>query len=59
LVGTTEIRISLGTSCCRWVDNIKMDLAGIGWGDLDYIGLAQDRNRWRALLNSVMELWVP
>jgi hypothetical protein len=37
----------------RWVDNIKMDLGEVGWGDVDWIGLAQDRNRLRALVNSV------
>jgi hypothetical protein len=42
-----------------WVDNIKMDLGGVGWGDVDCIGLAQDRNRWRALVNSVLNLRVP
>jgi hypothetical protein len=42
---------------CRWVDNIKMDLREIGWGDVDWIDLAQDK--WRALVNTVMNLWVP
>jgi hypothetical protein len=36
-----------------WVDNIRMDLGEVGWGDVDWIGLAQDRNRWRALVNAV------
>jgi hypothetical protein len=40
----------------RWVDNIKMDVGEVGWGDMDKIGLAQDRNRWRALVNSVLNL---
>jgi hypothetical protein len=35
-----------------------LDLGELGWGDMDWIGLAQDRNRWRALVNSVMNLWV-
>jgi hypothetical protein len=43
----------------RWVDNIKMDLLEIGWGDVDWIGLAQDRDKWRALVNAVMNLRVP
>jgi hypothetical protein len=43
----------------RWVDNIKMDLGEVGWGDVDWIGLAKDRNRWRALVNSVLNLRVP
>jgi hypothetical protein len=38
------------------VDNIRMDLGEVGWGDVDWIGLAQDRNRWRALVNSVLNL---
>jgi hypothetical protein len=43
----------------RWVDNIKMDLVEVGWGDVDWIGLPQDRDRWRALVNAVMNLRVP
>jgi hypothetical protein len=43
----------------RWVDNIRMDLGEVGRGDVDWIGLAQDRNRWRALVNSVLNLRVP
>jgi hypothetical protein len=42
----------------RWLDNIKMDLVEVGWGDVDWIGLAQDRDRWRALVNSVLNLRV-
>jgi hypothetical protein len=44
---------------CRCVDNIRMDLGVVGLGDVDWIGLAKDRNRWRALVNSVLNLWVP
>jgi hypothetical protein len=43
----------------KWVDNIRMDLGEVGWGDVDWIGLAQDTNRGRALVNAVMNLWVP
>jgi hypothetical protein len=43
----------------RWINNIKVDLLEIGLGVLDWIGLAQDRYRWRALVNVVMNLWVP
>jgi hypothetical protein len=43
----------------RWVDNIKMDLREIGWNGRDWIDLAQDRDRWRALVNTVMNLRVP
>jgi hypothetical protein len=41
------------------MDNIRMDLGEVGWGDVDWIGLAKDRNRWRALVNSVLNLRVP
>jgi hypothetical protein len=44
---------------CRWVDNIKMDLLELGWGDVDWIGLAQDTKRWGALTISVLNLRVP
>jgi hypothetical protein len=59
LVGKPEGRRPLGRPRHRWVDNIRMDLEEVGWGDVDWIGLAQDRNRWRALVNSVLNLWVP
>jgi hypothetical protein len=49
----------LGRPRHRWVDNIRMDLGEVGWGDLDWIGLAKDRNRWRAVVNSVLNLRVP
>jgi hypothetical protein len=49
----------LGRPRRRWVDNIRMDLGEVGSGDVDWIGLAQDRNKWRALVNSVLNLWVP
>jgi hypothetical protein len=59
LVGKLEGKRPLGRPRCRWVDNIRMDLVEVGWGDVDWIGLAQDRNRWRALVNSVLNLWAP
>jgi hypothetical protein len=43
----------------RWADNIKGDLREIGWGGVDWIDLAQDRDQWRAILNTVMNLLVP
>jgi hypothetical protein len=43
----------------RWVVIIRIDLGEVGWGDVDWIGLAQDRNRWRVLVNSVLNLRVP
>jgi hypothetical protein len=56
LVGKPEGKRSLGRPRCRWVENIKRDLGEVGWGDVDWIGLAQDRNRWRAVVNSVLKL---
>jgi hypothetical protein len=49
----------LGRPRHRWVDNIRMDLGEVGWGDVDWIGLGRDKNRWRALVNSVLILRVP
>jgi hypothetical protein len=49
----------LGSQRRRWVDSIKMDLREIGWGGLDWIDLAQDRDQWRALVNMVMNVQVP
>jgi hypothetical protein len=58
LVGKTEGRRPLGRPRRRWVDNIRMDLVEVGWGDVDWIGLAQDRTRWRGLVNSVLNIRV-
>jgi hypothetical protein len=58
LVGRPEGRRPLGRLRRRWEDNIKMDLQEVGWG-MDWIELAQDRDRWRALMNAVMNLRVP
>jgi hypothetical protein len=59
LVGKREGRSPLGRPRRRWVDNIRMDLGEVGWGDVHWIGLAKDRNRWRAVVNSVLNLRVP
>jgi hypothetical protein len=59
LVGKPEGKRPLGRPRRRWVDNIRMDLGEVGWGDVDWIGLAQDRNMWRSLVNSVLNLRVP
>jgi hypothetical protein len=59
LVGKPEGRMPLGRPRRRWLDNIRMDLVEVGWDDVDWIGLAQDRDRWRALVNSVLSLPVP
>jgi hypothetical protein len=58
-VRKAEGRRLLGRQRRRWVNNIKMDLGEVGWGGVDWIGLTQDRNRWRALVNSVFNLRVP
>jgi len=57
--GESEGRRPLGTPRCRWEDNIKMDLQEVGCGSIDRIELAQDRDRWWALVYVVMNLWVP
>jgi hypothetical protein len=49
----------LGRPRRRWVDNIKMDLREIGWGGMDWINLTHDRDQWRALVNTEMNLRVP
>jgi len=59
LVGKPEGKRPLGRPRHRWEDNIKMDLQEVGSGGMDCIKLAQDRNRWRALVNVVMNLQVP
>jgi hypothetical protein len=59
LVGKPEGKRPLGRPRRRWVDNIRIDLGEVGWGDVDWMGLAQDRNRWRALVNSVLNFGVP
>jgi hypothetical protein len=59
LVGKPEVRRRLGRQIRRWMDNVRMNLVEVGWGDVDWIGLAQDRDRWRALVNSVLNLRVP
>jgi hypothetical protein len=57
LVGKPEGKRPLGRPRRRWV--IKIDLGEVGWGDVDWTGLSKDRNRWRALVNSVLNLRVP
>jgi hypothetical protein len=59
LVGKPEGKRLLGRPRRMWIDNIKMDLLEIGLGVVDWIGLAQDRDNWRALVNLVMNLRVP
>jgi hypothetical protein len=59
LVGKPEGKRPLEGPRRRWVDNITMDLGEIGWGGVDWTGLAQDRDKWRALVKVVMNLRVP
>ena len=59
LVGKPEGKRPLGRHRHRWEDNIKMDLQEVGCRSMDWIELAQDRDRWRALVNAVMNLRVP
>ena len=58
LVGKFEGKRQLGRPRRKWVDNIKIDLQEVRWGSMDLIDLAQDRDRWRALANSVMNFRV-
>jgi hypothetical protein len=59
LVGKPEGKRPLGRPRHRWVDNVKMDLREVVWGGRDWIDLAQDKDRWRAHVNAVMNLRVP
>jgi hypothetical protein len=59
LVGKPEGKRQLGRRRHGWEDNIKMDFQEVGYGGLDWITLVQDRDRWRELVNVVMNLWVP
>jgi hypothetical protein len=56
LMGKPEGKRPIGRPRRRWEDGIRMDLSEIGWGSVDWIQLAQDRDRWRALVNTVMNL---
>jgi hypothetical protein len=59
LVGRPERRRPLGRPRRRWEDNIKIELQQVGWGGMEWIDMAQDRDRWRAVVNAVMNLRVP
>jgi hypothetical protein len=59
MVGKPEGKRQLGRPRRRWEDNILIDLQEVGWVVLDWIDLAQDRDRWRSLVNAVMSLRVP
>jgi hypothetical protein len=57
--GETEGKRPMGRPSCRWEDTIKMNLQEVGCGSMDWIGLAQDRDRWQAHLNAVINVRVP
>jgi hypothetical protein len=59
LVGKTEGKIPLCRTRRRWQDDIRMGLRKIGWENVDWIHLARDRDMWRALVNTIIKLWVP
>jgi hypothetical protein len=59
LVGKPERKRPLGRRRHRWVDNIEIDLRELGWDDMYWLDVAQDRDQWRALVNTVMNLRVP
>ena len=59
LVGKPERKRPLERPRRKWEDNIKMDIQEVGCGGMDWIELAQDRDRWQVLVNVVMNLWVP
>jgi hypothetical protein len=59
LAGNPEGKRSLGRSRRRWVDNIKVDLSETEWDGTDWIDMAQDRDQWRALVNTVIKFPVP
>jgi hypothetical protein len=59
LVREPEGKSPLGKPRRRWVDNIRMDLRKIGWDGVDWIEMSQDRDKWRALVNMVLDLRVP
>jgi hypothetical protein len=59
LVGKPEGKRPLGRPRRSWVDNIRMNHGEVGWSDVDWFGVAEDRDRWRHLVNSVLNLRVP
>jgi hypothetical protein len=59
LVGKPEGKRPLGRPKRKWVDNIRMDIVELGWSDVVWVCLAEDKDRWRALVNSVLNLRVP
>jgi hypothetical protein len=58
LIGKPEGKRSLGRPRRRWVINIKIDIREVGWDGVDWIDLAEDRDEWKALVNTAMNIWV-
>jgi hypothetical protein len=58
-LGKPQGKRPLGRPRCRWLDSIGMDLLEVGWSDVEWIGIAQDRDKWKALVNAAMNLRVP
>jgi hypothetical protein len=58
-MGKPEGKRPIGRPRCRWEDNINMDIHEVGYGGMDWIELVKDREKWRAVVNAVMKLWVP
>jgi hypothetical protein len=59
LIRKPEGKKPLGVTGCRWEDNIRIVLREIGWEGVDWMHLAHDRDQWQALVNTVMNLWIP
>jgi len=59
LMGKPERKRPFGRPRCRWKDNIKVDLQEVGWGAMDWTDLDHNRDRWPAVVNVVLNLWVP
>jgi hypothetical protein len=59
LVGKLEGKRTLGRQRRRWAANIKLDLRETGWDGMDWIDMAQNRDQWRALVNTLLNLWIP
>jgi hypothetical protein len=59
VVRKPEGKRPLGRPRCRWEDNIRMDIRKMGWEDVNWIHLAQDRDQWQTVMNTLMNIWVP
>jgi hypothetical protein len=59
LVGKPQGKRPVGRPRCKWVSNIKMEFREIGWSGMDWVDLAEYTDQWRALMNTVMNLWIP